>query len=150
PSPSIESTKILLEKWIHTPEKPWIDNYAILLRSADDEGEKTRMVGTVGVVRLPGAEFVDAAEIAYGIHSEFWGKGYASEALGMFVALYWAAGRTDVKKTLVASVDPENGASERVVQKAGFRKRERVYGGYVRGEGGDVRSEQVWWVLERP
>jgi len=56
----------------------------------------------------------------------------------------------DVKNSLVASIDPENNASERVVQKAGFRKREKVKDGYVRaGEGGEV-SEQVWWVLERP
>ena len=51
------------------------------------------MIGTVGVVRLPGDTFLDSAEIAYGIHSDFWGKGYASEALGMFVGSYWATGR---------------------------------------------------------
>ena len=56
----------------------------------------------------------------------------------------------DAKNSLVASIDPENKASERVVQKAGFRKREKMKDGYVRGgEGGEV-SEQVWWVLERP
>ncbi|PMD32166.1 acyl-CoA N-acyltransferase [Hyaloscypha variabilis F] len=149
---SIEATKSLLEKWIYSPEKPWLDNHAILLRSSGNEGEESRMIGTVGVVRLPGDAFFDSAEIAYGIHSDFWGKGYASEALGMFVGLYWTAGRdgVDVKNSLVASIDPENKASERVVQKAGFRKREKMKDGYVRGgEGGEV-SEQVWWVLERP
>jgi RimJ/RimL family protein N-acetyltransferase len=59
----------------------------------------------------------------------------------------------DAKNSLVASIDPENKASERVVQKAGFQRREKVDGGYLRGgeggEGGEV-SEQVWWVLERP
>jgi RimJ/RimL family protein N-acetyltransferase len=85
PSPKIDSTKSLLEKWIHSPDKPWIDNYAILLRA---EGEQPQMIGTVGAVRLPQG-VNDAVEIAYGIHSEFWGKGYASEALGIFVKLYW-------------------------------------------------------------
>jgi hypothetical protein len=50
------------------------------------------MIGTVGAVRLP-QEFEDAVEIAYGVHSDFWGNGYASEGLGMFVELYWTAGR---------------------------------------------------------
>jgi L-amino acid N-acyltransferase YncA len=93
----------------------------------------------------------------------------------MFVGLYWAAGResfvsispagvkknllmiigfgrrgVDVKNTLVASIDPENKASERVVQKAGFRRRGKVDGGYVRGGEGVEVSEQVWWVLEHP
>jgi RimJ/RimL family protein N-acetyltransferase len=52
---------------------------------------------------------------------------------------------------LVAKIDPENEASQRVVQKAGFKQGEAVDGGYVRGrEDGDVRSQQVWWSLERP
>jgi len=55
-----------------------------------------------------------------------------------------------VKDTLVASIDPENKASERVVQKVGFRRREKVDGGYVRGGEGAEVSEQAWWVLERP
>jgi RimJ/RimL family protein N-acetyltransferase len=156
---------------MRSPEKPWIDNYAILLRTSGRlEGEKPKMIGTVGAVRLPQA-FEDAVEIAYGIYSDFWGNGYASEALGMFVELYWAAGRkilalywytnimlivltgagVDVKERLVAKIDPENKASGRVVQKAGFEKGEIVDGGYVRGgETGDGKKEQVWWVLECP
>jgi len=51
------------------------------------------MIGTVGVIRLPGDAFFDSAEIAYGIHSDLWRKGYASESLGKFIGLYWAAGR---------------------------------------------------------
>lgn len=56
-----------------------------------------------------------------------------------------------MKEMLVAKIDPENEASQRVVQKAGFKQGEAVDGGYVRGrEDGDVRSQQVWWSLERP
>jgi hypothetical protein len=62
------------------------------------------MIGTVGVVRLPGDAFFDSAEIAYGIHSDFWGKGYASEALGMFVGLYWTAGRESLFSIYPAAV----------------------------------------------
>ena len=37
----------------------------------------------------------DATEVGYGLHSEYWGRGYASEALGMFVEVYWTPGRED-------------------------------------------------------
>lgn len=51
----------------------------------------------------------------------------------------------------MAKIDPENKASERVVQKVGFKEGEVVDGGYVRGgESGEVKSQMVWWILERP
>jgi hypothetical protein len=50
------------------------------------------MIGTVGAVRLPPNQ-EDAVEIAYGILSGFWGRGFASEGLGLFVGLYWDAER---------------------------------------------------------
>jgi RimJ/RimL family protein N-acetyltransferase len=62
-----------------------------VLRSNSNDEVKVKMIGTVGTVRVPqGLE--DAVEVAYGIHSDFWGQGYASEAMGMFVALYCADG----------------------------------------------------------
>lgn len=45
------------------------------------------MIGTVGSTRLADE---DAIEIAYGLHSDYWGKGYMVEALRMFIKLYWA------------------------------------------------------------
>jgi RimJ/RimL family protein N-acetyltransferase len=96
PSTTIESTRSLLEKWIASLEQPWVDNYAILLRSPIPTlNGKARMIGTVGAVRIPENQG-DAVEIAYGVLSDFWGEGYASEALRMFVELYW-----DPKRKLV-------------------------------------------------
>jgi RimJ/RimL family protein N-acetyltransferase len=75
-------------KFIPSAENPWIENYAILLRGSENttEDDKPRMVGTVGTTRLSDD---DAMEIAYGLHSDYWGRGYMSEALGMFIKLYW-------------------------------------------------------------
>jgi L-amino acid N-acyltransferase YncA len=57
----------------------------------------------------------------------------------------------NVMKNLVAKIDPENVASGRVVQKAGFQKGKIVDGGYIRGrETGDQKKKQVWWTLEGP
>lgn len=55
---------------------------------------------------------------------------------------------------LIAKIDPENVASERVVEKAGFQRGELLEGVYQRGA--DVRSgkkeerNQVRWYSERP
>jgi len=47
------------------------------------------MIGTIGIPRL--SHDGVAAEVGYGITPEFWGQGYASEALIMFVKLYFSS-----------------------------------------------------------
>ena len=73
-----------------SPEKPWIEIYAILLRSSQspEAQGKPRMIGTVGAPRV--SEELDAAEIGYGLHPDFWGFGYMPEALSLFIGLYWS------------------------------------------------------------
>ena len=80
-------------RFIPSVEKPWVENYAILLRPFDNSSDsaKPRMIGTVGATRVTSVSSDEyAIEIAYGLHSDYWGKGYMSEALGMFIKLYWA------------------------------------------------------------
>ncbi|PQE04879.1 hypothetical protein CJF30_00004666 [Rutstroemia sp. NJR-2017a BBW] len=120
-----QSRAYMLERLPHA-EKPWIENYAILLRpdpaSGHENGNgpaKPRFIGAVGVIRF---EEGSGAEVGYGIHPEYQRKGYATEALRLFVELYWSRKREGDWNTLVAAVDPENTASERVVQKVGFTK----------------------------
>jgi RimJ/RimL family protein N-acetyltransferase len=42
---------------------------------------KLRLIGVIGIVR--------EQEIGYKIHTQFWGKGYMSEALRMFIEMWW-------------------------------------------------------------
>ncbi len=42
---------------------------------------KLRMIGIIGIVR--------EQEIGYRIHPDFWGKGFMSEALKMFIEMFW-------------------------------------------------------------
>jgi hypothetical protein len=90
PAQNVEETREILLDRITSSEKPWIENYAILLRSSQSsEGQgKPRMIGIVGAPRV--SEELDAAEVAYGLHPDFWGLGYMSEALGLFIRVYWA------------------------------------------------------------
>ena len=59
-----------------------------------------------------------ACEIGYGIGSDFWGHGYATEAVGRFLRyLFEERGF----RSVYASCFPENGASSRVMEKCGMR-----------------------------
>lgn len=49
---------------------------------------KRRMIGAVGAPRNEPA----GAEIGYKLHPDFWGRGYMSEALRLFIGLYWGPG----------------------------------------------------------
>lgn len=56
-------------------------------------------------------------EIGYGLLPEYWGQGYATEAVT--AAVGWAAAQPGVRY-VYAETDPENTASQRVLEKAGF------------------------------
>lgn len=73
-----------------SPEKPWQENYAIMLKPSSDDGNgdaERKMVGVIGIPRLSHDEM--AAEVGYGIMVSEWGKGYASEALSRFTEYYF-------------------------------------------------------------
>lgn len=57
-------------------------------------------------------------EIGYGILEAHQGRGYATEAVGL--ALQWAFGHPEVC-AVEAETEPDNAASQRVLQKCGFR-----------------------------
>jgi RimJ/RimL family protein N-acetyltransferase len=62
-----------------------MENYAILLRPT--EAETATMIGSIGIPRL--SRNGCAAEVGYGIHPDYWGSEYATEALELFVSHYW-------------------------------------------------------------
>ncbi|MEM6484886.1 MAG: GNAT family N-acetyltransferase [Pseudomonadota bacterium] len=79
----------------------------------EDKLDRT-VAGFVGLVH-PGGQL--EAEIKYAFRRSHWGKGLASEVVRATVA-YGAA--THGLTKIVATVAPENGASQRVLEKAGF------------------------------
>ena len=72
--------------------------------------------GKVGAYRLP--------EFGYILHPDFWGQGYASEALSAFLSHLWRM-RLDVV-VLTADVDPRNTASIRLLKRHGFHETGRA------------------------
>ena len=78
-----------------------------------------KMDGThIGDLCFKGLQNNGTAEIGYGILEAFQGQGYATEAVQ--AACRWAFRHAEVK-SLEAEVDAENAASQKVLQKCGFR-----------------------------
>ncbi len=73
----------------------------------------------VGGIGFFGPPLGGEAEIGYGIVPSRQGRGYATEALLAMIAMAWADARV---RTVVAGTDPGNVASQRVLEKAGFRQ----------------------------
>lgn len=72
----------------------------------------------VGDLCFKGLPETGVPEIGYGLREEYWGRGYATEAVR--AALDWALGQPGVV-AVEAETDPENAASQRVLEKCGFR-----------------------------
>lgn len=102
--------------------QPILLNYA-LCRSSDGA-----FIGTIGLMPLADVE-ERTFEIGYWIGKEFWGKGYATEAVRAFTA--WSFHTFSEILRIEASVFEGNEGSARVLLKAGFQ-----------AEG--VRRKAVW------
>jgi ribosomal-protein-alanine N-acetyltransferase len=80
-----------------SPSKPFIENYAIILKPGEGisgGGKRGDMIGVIGIPRLSHDGL--ASEVGYGITPAFWGKGYASEALNLFVRHYFNSKSTSL------------------------------------------------------
>ena len=71
----------------------------------------------VGDLCFKGLSEAGIAEVGYGIDEEFQGRGYATEAVR--AALGWAFRHPEVA-AIEAETDPDNAASQRVLEKCGF------------------------------
>jgi ribosomal-protein-alanine N-acetyltransferase len=59
-------------------------------------------------------------EIGYMFHPDYWGKGYATEALCAFIKVYFE--KLPLEEYIVAKTDEGNGGSRRVLEKLGFKE----------------------------
>lgn len=73
------------------------------------------VVGFIGIVH-PNDQ--PEAEVKYALRREYWGQGIASEAVaGMLTYMNDTFGT----RVIIATIDPENAASRRVLEKSGLR-----------------------------
>lgn len=99
-------------------------------------------VGPVGVIGLfEGDDRVP--ETGYWIGREFWGRGFATEALEG--AMVWASRRWR-RRGLVAGHFSDNPASGRVLEKAGFLYTGETRRTFSRARGGDADTRMMVWL----
>jgi ribosomal-protein-alanine N-acetyltransferase len=87
--------------------------YAVWNMQLNDETGRS-----VGDLCFKGLNANGMVEIGYGIKKEYEGQGYMTEAVTAMAR--WASEQIGVKY-VEAEADPENKASQRVLEKAGFR-----------------------------
>src|SRR5438445_6005762 len=93
-----------------TSADPWTHGFSLVHRDGDI------VVGKSGFKGPPAAD--GTVEIAYGVVTDYQGKGYATEAAQALVAFAFSSGRVRVVR---AHTLPEPNASTRVLTKCGFR-----------------------------
>jgi RimJ/RimL family protein N-acetyltransferase len=102
------------------------DSLQFTIEILSDTTEEPKIIGSIGTLVLPESEEHQKVvrEIGFMLHPHVWGKGYASEALqGLIKAVfeknkYWTH--------LIARADEGNRASNRVIEKNGFKKVEQM------------------------
>lgn len=104
------------------------------------ETESEWAIGYIGLTQDEGRTAEREAELGFRLARRSWGRGYATEAAQAVVEAVFRAGRVD---RLIGIVDPQNGASVRVLQKLGMS-----YARPISFEGYDYPDHL--YVLDRP
>ena len=78
-----------------------------------------RVVGDVGFHGPPAATGPAVVEIGYAVVPGLRGRGVATRAVALLLALAWSDGAAEV----LAGTDEDNGASQGVLRRTGFRRR---------------------------
>ncbi|TGO52646.1 hypothetical protein BCON_0137g00060 [Botryotinia convoluta] len=109
------------------------------------EGQEMEMIGIIGISHRP-------ENVGYKIHPDHWGKGYMTEALRLFVEMFWTLEEKKSLPQIIAAYTPGNDASARVLEKVGFKT-----GKLLRGEielwfdrGQNRKSDIQCMYIDRP
>ena len=108
---TVEESKVLIELILANLRDQEGITWAICLQ------EESMLIGTIGLWKIDKPNH--RAEIGYMLHSDYWGRGYAAEALEAVEAFGF---REMNLHSIEAHLDPHNTASIRVLEKRGFVK----------------------------
>lgn len=112
---NIEETKSIIQSWINENEKAIITNYTFAIELIDNT-----FIGLFGL-KL-GTPKYRKGEVWYKIHSDFWGHGYATEALNSI--LDFGFSKLNLHR-IEAGCAVNNIASIKVLEKVGMIKEGR-------------------------
>ena len=102
----------------------------VCLQFAIIKKDENLLIGDMGIIFSNHNNL--QAEIGCTLHKDLQGKGYATEALRAMINIFFL---TLNKHRVIASIDPENTASIRLIERLGFRKEGHFKESYfLRGE----------------
>lgn len=113
-------------KIFNTPDGSGATNSRHFFFSIVPKSSPGTIIGGVGINSLS-----PAPSVGYALHPDFWGKGYATEAVRGLVEAWWGLARVPVEDTnaagngsgeerLFAATQRENIGSRKVLSKVGF------------------------------
>lgn len=111
PLPDLAAAREMFENNLAFDDDKAAQFWAICLAESD------RMIGTFTLFHI--SETNRRAEVGYILNREFWGKGYASEALNCMIDYCF---ETLEFGRLEADVDPANAGSLRLLERNGFER----------------------------
>lgn len=173
----ISESREFLEKILPNEENPDIEKFALMLLPVPDssspspsssdlrdpspgagkgEGEheaweggserEGEMIGFVGTNRYK----EQGMEVGYVINRRYWGKGFATEGLRLFLDMYWELPQRKYIRRLVGKTSPGNFASQNILIKCGARRGETLKDVLELWVDGGRKSDLVCWYLDRP
>ncbi|KAF2625699.1 acyl-CoA N-acyltransferase [Macroventuria anomochaeta] len=124
-SDDLEKTKQWIQAGCHDRDNCWNFVIELLPSNKADPHTAPRVIGLIGAVRAP--------EVGYMLNADYWGKGYATEAMRAFMPLFFdhfSGGEYERYEYAEAHTDPELESSQRVLRKVQFvlhEKREKDF-----------------------
>ena len=137
----------LMQWWSSGPHADVAETHAYLAQRLDQAGARgwtiTRQADDVAIGTLwAGAKRPGVSEIGYMLVRSAWGQGYAQEAVTRLIDLLL---REEGQRRIFADTDPDNSASNRLLERLGFVQEGRLRGEWETHIG--VRDSFIWGLL---
>lgn len=118
-----ESEAIITKKTFTTPDASGAVGRKFFFAIIRSEDSSRTVIGGAGINALS-----PAPSVGYNVHPDFWGKGYATEAVAGIIDAWWKLDRMEFdgtgsdlgKEKLFAACNGANIGSVKVLQKTGF------------------------------
>ncbi|KAJ5374953.1 Acyl-CoA N-acyltransferase [Penicillium concentricum] len=118
-----ESEAVITKKTFTTPDASGAVGRKFFFAIIRSEDPSQRVIGGAGINALS-----PAPSVGYNIHPDFWGKGYATEAVAGIIDAWWKLDRMGFegivpdleKEKLYAACNRANVGSMKVLQRTGF------------------------------
>lgn len=133
--------------WSHAPHVTVAETRAKLVRNVAAEGWRMWVITgqgddrAIGTLSAHAARPGEVAEIGYSLLRSAWGHGYAAEAVGGLIDQLFAEGH----RRVFADTDPDNAASNRLLERLGFTLEGRLRSEWRTHIG--VRDSLIWGLL---